>query len=289
MEYIVLFLLIIPLFIICQISRIIFKKAKKLKCKYVTFIRCWFAKVQFNKNRSAYRANKQISRNIFNAVSLAVFILLLVASTVIPELLGSFIKNHIGLRYAIIICSLYYLDIGCQSVRRLSKECDSLTVTIILVILTFIAILPTLLTFLLVIKTDFDIVITTILFFSFPLYYSTLSMLDIVENPLLRNLFGYVFSILIAVYTALAIGIYNVNTGGITEDLSTYTGIAKMIIKGIVYLSQTSLKDIVMTGEDVLLDRVMQFLIAGYGALVIVHIKKVSSGSMQAKEKPETK
>lgn len=286
MKYVTLILLIIPLFIFSRIILILFKRFNKFRRRHVTSIKHWSKNSQFNKSSCIYKMNKQIARNLFDGFSTAIFIFLSVANNIIPDLSRSFINNHSSIKYIIVIWFLYYLERGCQWIRDSSKEFNSKRFTMLLIILTFISVLPMMLTFLLTINTDFIYVIFAILFFFFPLYYSTMSMLDIVEHPLLRNLFGYIFSILIAIYTALAIGIYNFYIVGTTENLSTYTDIAKMIVKGIVYLSQNSLKDIVMTGEDVNLDRVMQFLIAGYGVLVIAHIKKVASG---AKEKSDTK
>lgn len=278
MKYIILFLLLIPLFIMYQICRFLFKRAKKNIRKCVSSIKNM--KFQFNKNRSIYKVNSFIIRDSFDAVSFAIFICLMVSINldVLSEPLRNFISKHIILQYIILIWFLYYLNSGCQYIRKLSNEINSLRITALLLTLIFIAILPTVSAVLLAINTDFVIVIIAILFWGLSLYYITVSMLDVIENPLLRISIGYIYSILIAVYTALAIGIYSFKIGEATGDLSTYTAIIIMISKGIVYLSQTSLKDIVMTDKDINLGHMMQLLIAGYGTLIIAHINKIALG-----------
>lgn len=195
MNYIIMFFVAIPLFIIvCQISRILFKRVKRFNRKY-TFIK---VKKPLNKSISwtqrVYKGNRFIKKYPFGTFSWAMFIFSLTACDYFPEFIN-FIKKYSILKYAILIWILYYFQSGSKYIRKESKKINRILVTIVLTILTCLAISPTWLTFLSIISNnaDFFLVIIGILFCFLPLYYITLSMLDILENPLLRVLIGYIY------------------------------------------------------------------------------------------------
>lgn len=281
MEYITIILLGIPIFIIIQLVNLLLKRAKRVLRKYHSQ---QSRNNQLSKKqrwlRGIYRTKKSIAKHPVTSVSLAAFIILMVVENVAPNHLVSFINKYSVLRYVILIWFLYYAKKGSHHIRQLSKETNHKWFTVILVGLSLLSISPIWLSLLSGISNtiDFVLVVITILFCFLPLYYITVLLLDIIEHPLLRIIIGYLYSVLIAVYTALAIGIYNTKVEGGIVNFNTFNSIIKMIVDGITYMSQTSLKDIVMTKQEIRLDRIIQILIGGYGTLVIAYITKISSG-----------
>jgi len=125
-----------------------------------------------------------------------------------------------------------------------------------------------------------------ILFCFLPLYYLTMSMQDFLENPLLRIFVGYSYSVIVAGYTLIAIGIYNTRFNGDVVDLSHVGSILKMIRDGLINMSQFSLKDVDIDiyADEKNMSCIIQFLIGGYGSLVIAHILKLAEARKTDKE-----
>ena len=199
MEYITSgFYLILLIFVACQVSRIIFKRAKKISRK----------RAKNNQNNKSnkphiYPINKMIAKHIFNAFSILIFLFLMIMNIWAKELLIGFSDSFEVIKYLVLIWILYYFITWSKYCETLIKETNKIWFTILIVFCNGIAFLPMWLQLGYLVWKIPNIVIfcVAIAFFLLPAYHITLSVMHTVTISPGRSLTGLTFTVGLILYT----------------------------------------------------------------------------------------
>lgn len=267
MEYITsIFYLILLVFIARQVFRILLKRAKRSTRKY--------AKNNQNEKRikcRIYPINKMIARHVFNAISILIFLSLMILGDLRKELLTQMADSFEAIKYLVLIWILYYFITWSKYCRNLIIEANNIWITIGIIFCNGIAFLPMWiqLGYLVWKIPNVFIFFVAIAFFLFPAYDITLSVLDTVVSSPLRSLTGLIFMLGLILYTYFIVS--NSHSSLADGDWS--------IIKFIINALQGKSDDIIQFIKGLELsniDHIIQIIILIWEAMVIKDVLKLA-------------